>query len=347
MTEFKTVDRFLAAGSPEEAVEAAYSLNCKNFGYLLGKILNFSDDHLTSCESLCDDAFVLVSLHCNWLPPGELRELWNKMSKGDYTWNKIRIVGDAARARYHVIINSTAEEVDPSKSVVFQMEPGMKDNAPLWGVWADPDPRNFLRVFTHRNSFNNCEWHLSSTYAQLKEERVEKDGSLSGIISAVLSSKYRDPGHKKRVDFAKFLDAKGDVALHVFGHDLGYRHYKGPLPYHDKNAALMPYFYTFNVENQDVPNYFTEKIIDAVLSECLIFYHGPKNIRDHFDERAFVYLPLEDFEADYALVKRVVAEDWRTLRLPYIRREKARILDELQFFPRLEGIITEIQQRKN
>jgi len=345
MTEFKTVDNFLASGRPEEAVEAAYSLNCKNLGFLLGRVLNFSDSYLESCEPLCENAFYLVSLHCNWLPAGELRYLWNKMTKGDYTWNKIRIVHDASRAQYHVIINSTTEKVDPSRSIIFQMEPDMKSHPEQWkSEWADPDPRNFLRVFTHKNSFNNCEWHLGASYTQLKEERVEKDGGLGGIISAVLSSKYHDPGHKKRVDFAKFLDTKEGATLHVFGHDLGYKHYKGSPPYHNKNEALTPYFYTFNVENQEIPNYFTEKLVDAILSECLIFYHGPKNIRDYFDERAFVYLPLEDFEADYDLIERVISEDWRTLRLPYIRKEKRRILDELQFFPRLEGIIEEIQR---
>jgi hypothetical protein len=346
MTELKVIDEYISHGNLEESVRKAYSHNFKNLGFLLGKIFNFSDEYLSSCESLCDNAFTLVSLHCNWLPAGELCSLWNKMSKGDYTWNKIKIIQDTSRAKYHVIINSTTEKLDFSKSILFQMEPNMKNNQSQWtNFWANPDPDIFLRVFTHENSFNNCEWHLSSTYTQLKE-RPEKNPDLSGIISTVLSSKYQDPGHKKRVDFAKFLDTKDDITLHVFGYDLGYKHYKGSLPYHDKNDALMPYFYTFNVENQNVPNYFTEKIIDAILSECLIFYHGSKNIRDYFDERAFVYLPLEDFEADYALIKKVISEDWRTLRLPYIRNEKQKILETMQFFPRLEKIIEKIQENK-
>ena len=317
------------------ALVQAYSYGFKSLGKFLGKLLGYSDKHL---KALQNESIIRVSIHCNWLLPGELRLLWNKMSKGKFTWNKILIVKNPAKANFHVVINSTNEKIDFSRTIIFQMEPNMNNHPDIWGEWANPDPQKFFRVFTHKNSFNNCEWHLGSSYIQLKN-RVVKNPELSGIISSVLSAKYHDPGHIKRIDFAKFLDSKEDITLHVFGHDSGFKNYKGSLPYHNKNDAMMPYFYTFNVENQEIPNYFTEKIIDSILSESLIFYHGPRNIRDYFDERAFVWLDLEDFESDYNLIKKVILEDWRTIRLPYIKKEKERILEDLQFYPRLEKIL--------
>lgn len=343
MSELKSTDQHLQEKEYDAAVAEVYKLGYSDLGFFLGKILNFSNEHLTSLKPLTEESYTRVSLHCNWLGPGRLGELWDKMSQGEKTWNKIRITENVDQADYHVVINSTAESIDFSRTIIFQMEPGMKDHPEQWGEWADPDPQKFLRVFTHDNSFNNCEWHLGWNYIQLKKEKIQKDPSKAGVISTVLSSKYRDPGHKKRVDFAKFLDTKDDVTLHVFGADLGYKNYVASPPYHNKNEAMMPYFYTFNVENQERPNYFTEKLIDSVLSESLAFYHGPRNIRDYFDERAFVWLELEDFEADYSLIKKVIAEDWRTLRLPYIRKEKERILEELQFFPRLQKAIGDIE----
>ena len=102
---------------------------------------------------------------------------------------------------------------------------------------------------------------------------------------------------------------------------------------------LFPYQYTFNAENHSIPNYCTEKLIDAILSECLCFYWGPDNISELIDERAYVRLELKDFEHDYNMIKGAIENDLWVERLPYISKEKLRILNELQFFPRLESII--------
>jgi hypothetical protein len=83
----------------------------------------------------------------------------------------------------------------------------------------------------------------------------------------------------------------------------------------------------------------TEKLIDGILGECLVFYSGCFNAREYIDERAFVYLELSNFEEDYNTVKQAIAEDWHSQRLPYIREAKKKILNYLQFFPRLERII--------
>ena len=100
-----------------------------------------------------------------------------------------------------------------------------------------------------------------------------------------------------------------------------------------------PYKYIFNVENFQINNYYTEKLIDGILSECLVFYHGCPNIKELIDEKAFVWLELSNFEQDYKLIKKAIEEDWWSERLSYIKQAKTKILDELQFFPRLEKII--------
>jgi hypothetical protein len=349
MTDLKIIDEKIRNNELDSVPLECYKYGYPEIGFMLGKILNRTDEYLEFLKTFLppepEESKFFVSLHCNWVTSEQLIDLWKKMSQSEECkWNNIFFIPDSKQANYHIIINSTEDVINYSNSILFQMEPNMKNNEKYWGKWASPKEEDFLKVFTHDNSYNNCEWHLGLNYTQLKNEKIEKDPSLQEIISTVLSSKYHDPGHIKRVDFAKFLDTKQDITLHVFGHDLGYKHYKGSLPYHIKDKAMIPYFYTFNVENQEIPNYFTEKIIDSLLSESLIFYHGPKNIRDYFDERAFVWLELEDFEADYNLIKKVISEDWRTLRLPYIRKEKNRILDELQFFPRIENIIKNINK---
>jgi hypothetical protein len=84
-----------------------------------------------------------------------------------------------------------------------------------------------------------------------------------------------------------------------------------------------------------------EELIDGILSECLVFYSGHPSVKEYIDDRAFVYLELEDFEKDYHIIKKAMNDNWWSIKLPYIKKEKEKILNELQFFPRLCKIINE------
>jgi GR25 family glycosyltransferase involved in LPS biosynthesis len=158
----------------------------------------------------------------------------------------------------------------------------------------------------------------------------------------VVSSRHELPGHRKRLAFLRFLQTRG-VAFDLYGYrnDAGLASYVGPLPPHQKDDGILPYRYTFNAENHAVPNYCTEKLGDALLGECLCFYWGCPNIHEHLDPEAYVVLDLDDFEASYRRMLAAIQNDEWSQRLAAIRREKHRILDELQFFPTLERAIRE------
>jgi hypothetical protein len=157
----------------------------------------------------------------------------------------------------------------------------------------------------------------------------------------VLSDKYQDPGHIKRIDFIRFLETKG-MEVHVYGgNKFEWKNYKGTLPFQCKDDAMFPYKYVFNAENHEIRNYYTEKLIDGILAECLVFYWGCPNIRDFIDPEAYVKLELDDFEKDFQTIRRAINENWWEKRLPIIQKEKERILNYYQFFPRLERILTE------
>lgn len=295
-----------------------------------------------------DPTKIRVQLLCNWCPSEELARMWNKMSKGNYIWNNIQIVWDG-RIDYYVVINSSPSgiPIDKKKTILFRMEPNMAKNPEIWKEWANPNQEDFLKVFKHESGdYNNNEWHLSKTYTELLNTSVPKNPELTKVLSTVLSAQYNDIGHVKRVDFVKFLDKKG-VTVHVFGDNKWqYKNYKGSLPTHCKDDGIFPYKYTFNAENNPINNYFTEKLIDGILGECLTFYWGCPNAKKYIDERAYVQLELSNFEQDYETIKRAIQEDWHSQRLPYIKEAKKKILTELQFFPRLEQILNVIQNQK-
>lgn len=342
------VEKYISENKYEDAISECISTDHVNLAKLLDIVVNQSQNDLDKKNDLSNvkpdtKPDKTVRLLCNWLSSNQLREIWNKMSKGNYRWNNIKILSESDKTvpDYYVIINAPQKDdlYIPEKTIVFQMEPEMEKSPHHWHEWSSPDPKKFLKVILHKDEYNNNEWHLSKTYDELKKMRIMK---TNNSLSTVLSSKYRDPGHIKRIDFVKFLEKK-DFPVHVYGDNKWeYKDFKGDLPYHCKDNAMFSYKYVFNCENRSVKNYYTEKLIDGILAECLVFYSGCYNARDFINEKAFVYLELSNFEEDYKKIKTAIEEDWYTQRLPYIREAKAKIMDNLQFFPRLENILNSI-----
>lgn len=344
------IEKYISEKNYTEALAECVRTNHNYLGTLLSYSINSTDNDLVNINGFKTEGQVIkenpnkirVKMLCNWMSAEQLREYYNKMSKGNYTWNNITLVLDDD-PDYFVVINSPPpnQKVDKAKTIVFRMEPYMEKNTSQWGEWSSPDPSQFFKVCFHNTEYNNNEWHLSKTYNELQKFEIKKNDEFNSVISTVLSAKYHDSGHIKRIDFVKFLEKKG-ISVHVYGDNKwNYKDYKGPLPVYQKDNAMFPYKYVFNCENNSIKNYYTEKLIDAILSESLCFYSGCYNIKDYIDERAYVYLELSNFEEDYQKVKDAIENNLWEQRILYIKKEKKKILDYLQFFPRLERIINE------
>jgi hypothetical protein len=271
-------------------------------------------------------ADIRVRLICSWCDNEHLRELWNRMTpNGDYRWNDLVLLApdDRGEEDYFAVINcpKPTDAVVPSKSIVLSMEARRHFEPPA--PW-------------RAQGRNNVEWHLSRTYRQLMNASPDK----SRLISSVMSGRTHYPGHRLRHRFLWYLDAQ-IPDFELYGRDpLPLRSYRGPLPYYAKDAGLLPYQYTFAAENTCESDYFTEKVVDAVLAECLCFYWGCPNLEDYIDPRAYIRVPLENPIEAIARIHRAIADREWEQRIDVIRREKRKILNELQFFPTLERIIS-------
>jgi hypothetical protein len=159
----------------------------------------------------------------------------------------------------------------------------------------------------------------------------------NSLISTIVSDNYKTNNQMKMIDFLKFLENKNDIPIDIFGiNKYNYKNYKHPINFFEKDKALFPYKYCFIVEDKSDKNYFTNKLTDAILAECLVFYHGSYNIKEIINENAFVDINLGNFENVYNIIQKAIKEDWYSKRLQYIKESKNHILDNLYFFPVIE-----------
>ena len=289
---------------------------------------------------------VRVKLMGNWCSAEELCGEWDRMSQGDLCWNNIEVTWEDTDIDFYVIVNypRPGENYVPERTIVLQMEPWCVEayqtwGAKTWGEWANPDPSRFLMVRSRNSHLNAAFWQLAATYRELKTDPILKTLTLSSICSG----KYFDPGHRKRVDFLKFLETKDDDVVHVdvwaYDNPLGFRNWVGPHPPGVKDVALTPYKYFFAAENNQERNFITEKLWEPLLTESLCFYWGCLNTTDWIDARAFIPLDLDNFEGAFRTMKAaILANEWEK-RLDIIRSEKQKILNCYQFFPMLEQVL--------
>jgi GR25 family glycosyltransferase involved in LPS biosynthesis len=283
-----------------------------------------------------------VKLICNWTTSNNLVNTWKRMCKVNNRWNNISIV-DTEKADYYCIINYPQDNIyyDPARTIVLQMEEQSNAKTFFPEKWLKVDPMKFMYVFNKRNSI---EWHLDKTYNQLMEEKIEK----TKIISSVTSSEYRLEGHKKRINFLKLIEGYGFL-FDLYGktNDFKFKNYIGALPPNNKNQGILPYKYTIACENSCVNGYFTEKIVDAILGECLCFYWGCPDLENYIDSKAFIRLDIDDpIKSLKTIVDSINNNEWEK-RIINIRREKVRILNEIQILPTLATLINQSMEPQN
>jgi hypothetical protein len=296
---------------------------------------------------------IRVKMICNWCSSYELCQEVKNMCKNNYSWNNIEITWEDNDIDYYVIINKplNSEYFIPEKTIVFQMEPWVFNKnynwgVKSWGIWAEPDENKFLKVIGRKtNDYNNILSQLELNYNQLINLKYDKK---IDEISTICSSKYFDEGHIHRIDFLKFLENKinnnnndNNIKLNIFGFDnsFNFKNYKGQLPFINKSNGILPFKYYFMVENNYEDNYITEKLWEPILCETLCFYYGCPNVTKYIDKDAFVLLDMYNFEKSYQIIIKAIEEDWWSKRIDIIKKEKTRILNEMQFFPRIEKII--------
>lgn len=175
---------------------------------------------------------------------------------------------------------------------------------------------------------------------------TDSDGSRhqkAHLASIVVSDKAFTKGQRFRLEFTEHLSRILGNDLHVFGRERN--------PISDKRDAIRPYKYHFALENDCVPHYFTEKLLDSFLGFAIPIYRGAPNIRDYFSPECMLQIP-EELSARRAAewsVATMAKTDYRTLEARLVEARNA-TLTTFNFFEavfRIAHMVGREAQEKN
>ena len=290
-----------------------------------------------------------IKIMCNWCDTNSLYKSWGKLSH-NLSWKQrnysILLTEDSKEADYFILINGvcTEEFFDPSKTILFIMEPNFPPTSfynwfQNWIKKFDkPLDESFLYYMDHKYFYNNTEWWLSYSVQELNQK---EDIFKTKLLSTIVSSQYDMEGHKYRIDLIKYIQSNSNLDLDIFGisNKFNFNNYKGALPHQQKENGLLPYKYSIAVENCSIENYFTEKITDCIISECLCFYWGCKNIETLINPYAFIRLDPNDFSKSLNIIKTSIENNEWEKRIGIIKQEKFKLVNNFNLFPRVCSLL--------
>lgn len=180
-----------------------------------------------------------------------------------------------------------------------------------------------------RRQRNHINIEFSKDYDELKAMiSIPK----TKLLSVVSSSKIATEGHRRRVEFVKYLKTYFGDKIDLFG--------RGFNEIEDKWDALADYRYHVAIENSSVNHYWTEKISDAFLAGCHPIYHGCPNITDYFPPDSLTIIDINDPGKAIATIEACLEENRYESSERWIREAREKVLDTYNLFPLIVNHIT-------
>lgn len=201
--------------------------------------------------------------------------------------------------------------------------------------WMDSQLEQYRYVFTNHTpsvigkntqiilSHGALPWHVLKGYDELKA--INTPMEKEKVISCIASNLTRWPGHKKRVAFIEYLKEYNDLGIDFYG--------KGTQFIEDKWDGIAPYKYSIVIENNDIDDYWTEKISDVYLGYGLPFYFGCTNINHYFPEDSYIWIDISNPKEALETMKTAIENNEWEKRIGAIAEARRRVLDEYNLFP--------------
>ena len=115
------------------------------------------------------------------------------------------------------------------------------------------------------------------------------------ICSYIVSNKNYTKDQKMRISLLQYYQKNPHDNIKLFGRG------HNPLPenheageYDGKIFALKDYAFSLVIENHIQNNYFSEKLLDCLLTGTIPIYHGCRKISEYFNMNGFILFSSED-----------------------------------------------------
>ena len=235
-------------------------------------------------------------------------------------WNKKRYPED----KYNICFNSS-EDLDWDCVVVCQDVPETKMFKCRQGnviyVSGEPPlmfpcPKSFTKQFDfilvsdpsvkHPNRLLHhgfLSWKLGLGYKS-KQHRYDYDAlanlepKKTKLISLVSSNLMMMPGHNKRMSIIEKLKNDYPNEIDIFGRGFEFVDYKAD--------ALLPYRFHICIENSSIPYYWTEKISDPILAQCVPIYSGCTDISNYFGYDGYFTFDVNNYDSLKIIIDRII-----------------------------------------
>jgi len=145
------------------------------------------------------------------------------------------------------------------------------------------------------------------------------------LLSVISSNKISTPGHRLRLAFAEKLSAYFGDRIDIFGRDGN--------EIADKWDAIAPYKYHISIENDNINDWWTEKLADAFLALTYPFFYGCPNIERYFPAASLTKIDISKPDVAIKIIKTAIENNVYEKSTDQLLAAKNLILDKYNLFP--------------
>ena len=273
-------------------------------------------------------------------------ENWMETDKLSYMYNKPVILTKKDNYTHCIIINVGMPKLNINKNKVVGIshEPTLPEE-PLRSQVIEYAKKNMQKYFIGDKN-NLPEPFIEGQTFMFHNKTRYHNIPKTKFCSIVISKKQCTSGHKYRHKLVEAI-LKTDLPIDIYGY--GVEIYKNKmndhrLKYHLPNTKLNPcgidpfidYKFHICIENMVSNNYFSEKIVNPLLSNIIPIYYGCKKIDNYFDN---IIKLTGNIEQDINLLKKIFEKQHM-----YINTYNSdKILDKCNMFYNLHTFFDDIK----
>jgi len=161
-------------------------------------------------------------------------------------------------------------------------------------------------------------WFVEVQFSQIEPTSFTHKPRL---LSAVVSGKTDTVGHRKRLALMHALKEHFGDKLDWWGR--GIRELAAP-----KLTALQDYKYHIAIENGSWPGYWTEKLLDCYVANCVPIYWGAPDVGDYFDAETIVPIDIDDAAKTIQNIEDAIQRDLFSELPSALSRQRKRIVSD-------------------